>query len=257
MLIPGSKVTGARLSDQRGFTLIELLVAMVTAIVVIGALFSILEFTLRQTSRLTDRVQADQTGRIAMTRIIDALHSTCISPEFKPILEGSNGSELWFINAYSNEATIPISSVAKHQVIWNKAAGTLTDKSYPATGGSWPKYTFSGTASPAAGTRLASNIAESQEKGTGVPIFEYFKYSTSSSSPTETLTPLSTINPEALKVPLGEKDAEATASVLVRFTAYPSDSNTASDRGVDLRNQVTLAMSAPSSETPIEAGPCE
>lgn len=256
MLISVPKAGCARLSDESGVTLIELLVAMATAIVVVGALFAILEVSLRQTSRLTDRVQADQTGRIAMTRVIDALHSTCISPEFRPIQTGSSGSELRFINAYSNEATIPYSAVTEHRIIWSKEAGTLTDKSYPATGGSWPKYTFSSTASPAAGTRLSSNVAESQEKGLGVPIFEYFKYNTSSSS-TEALTPLSTINTEALKVPLVEKDAELTASVLVRFTAYPSDGNTAADRGVDLRNQVTLAMSAPSSETPIEAVPCE
>jgi prepilin-type N-terminal cleavage/methylation domain-containing protein len=244
------------LLDERGFTLIEMLVAMVAGMVVMGALFGILEVSLHQTANLTDRVQANQNGRIAMTRIIDELHSTCISPEFRPILEKSNGNELWFINAYSNQANIPYTAVSKHQIIWNKAEGKLIDKRYPATGGTWPEYEFTSTASPSGGTILASNIAESNEEGHS-KVFEYFRYNTTSSSASETLTPLNTINPEALAVPLSKTGAAAAASVLVRFTAYPTDGDTQSGRGVALRNQVTLAMSAPSSETPIEAAPCE
>ena len=91
------------LVSATGFTLIELLVAMVAGMAVIGALFGILEVPFHQTANLTDRVQSNQNGRIAMTRIIDALHSTCLSPEFKPIQESSSENDLSFVNAYSNE----------------------------------------------------------------------------------------------------------------------------------------------------------
>jgi prepilin-type N-terminal cleavage/methylation domain-containing protein len=243
--------------DERGFTLIELLVAMVTGLVVSGALFAILEVSLHQTSRLADRVEADQTGRIAMTRVIDALHSTCISPEFRPIQSGSSATELKFITAYSSEATIPLSAVTEHVIKWEKESGKetglLTDSSRTATGGSWPKYTFSGTATT---TRLASNIGAPQEESKSV-VFHYYKYATTSSSEVEKqLTPLSTLETKPLAMK-ESKEAEEAASVLVRFVAYPSNGNTASNRGVDLRNQITLAMSAPSSETPFEAVPCE
>jgi Tfp pilus assembly protein PilW len=248
-------LTPPDLLDEHGFTLIELLVAMVAGMAVIGALFGILEVSLHQTANLTDRVQSNQNGRIAMTRIIDALHSTCLSPEFKPIQESSSENDLSFVNAYSNEANIPYTAVSKHEIIWNKAAGTLTEKRYSATSGTWPEYKFPTSATST--TLIASNIAESQEGGKSVPIFEYFKYNTTSSSASETLTPLSTINPTRLTVPLSLSNAAITASVAVRFTAYPSDGDTLSGRGVDFRNQVTLAMSAPSSETPIEAEPCE
>jgi prepilin-type N-terminal cleavage/methylation domain-containing protein len=255
MLMRIRKVFDSMRSDEDGFTLMELLVAMVAGVAVTGALFGVLEVSLHQTARLTDRVQATQLGRVAMTRVIDALHSTCISPEFRPVQEKSNGSELVFVNAYSSKAIIPTSEVSKHKIFWNKETGTLTDYSYPATEGAWPKYTFSGTASPASGTRIASNVAEAEEKGEKIPIFQYFKYATTSES--SALTPLSTIYPTRLTVPLSAKEAETVASVLVRFTALPSDGNTALNRGVEMRNQVTLAMSAPSSETPIEASPCE
>lgn len=245
------------IGDERGFTLIELLVAMLTGLVVSGALFAILEVSLHQTVRLTDRVEADQTGRVAMTRIIDALHSTCISPEFRPIQSGSTKTELRFVAAYSNEATIPISAVAEHRISWEKESGketgTLTDSARTATGGAWPKYTFSGTFTK---TRLASNIAEVEENKEKT-IFQYYRYALTSSSEVEKqLTPLSTLEPKPLTMGTSV-EAEEAASVLVRFIAYPSNGNTAANRGVDLRNQITLAMSAPSSETPIEAVPCE
>jgi hypothetical protein len=235
----------------------ELLVAMLTGLVVSGALFAILEVSLHQTSRLADRVEADQTGRVVMTRIIDALHSTCISPEFRPIQFGSSKTELRFVAAYSNEATIPISAVAEHRIFWEKESGkttgTLTDDARPATGGSWPKYTFTGTFTV---THLGSNIAEVEENKETM-IFQYHRYALSSSSEVEKqLTPLSTLEPKQLPMKTS-LEAEEAASVLVRFVAYPSNGNTASNRGVDLRNQITLAMSAPSSETPIEAVPCE
>ena len=44
--------------DERGFTLIEVMVAMVVGLIVIGALFAILEVSLKQNARITDRVQS-------------------------------------------------------------------------------------------------------------------------------------------------------------------------------------------------------
>jgi Tfp pilus assembly protein PilV len=259
MLTRFRKAFASLRSDEGGFTLMELLVAMVAGVAVTGALFGVLEVSLHQTARLTDRVQATQLGRVAMTRVVDALHSTCISPEFRPVLAKSNETELWFVNAYSNQAVIPMSEVSEHKIAWSKEAGKetgmLTDYSFPATGGSWPKYTFAGTESPVGGTRIATNIAPVEESGKKI-IFQYYKYNTSSTS--STLTPLSTIE---MTTPLEIKNsapvAESVASVLIRFTAFPTNGNTALNRGVEMRNQVTLAMSAPSSETPVEASPCE
>jgi Tfp pilus assembly protein PilW len=266
----------SRLRDEHGFTLMELLVSMLVAFVVTGALFAILQVSLRQTSLIADKVQANQLGRTAMTRIIDELHSSCITPGFTPIQVGSNGSELIFKNAYSSEAVIlnAKESEAKtagtgmfeHQIVWNSAAGTLTDFVYKSESGEgetakFPELDYSSVtheaphASPTKGVRLASNVTQTEEKGgEKLPIFAYEKYSlsttSSSTAAVSTLTPITS-------TPLKQAEAEEAAGVLVRFTQAPVDGKVERSRAINLSNQVTLAFSAPSAETPIHDSPCE
>ena len=96
-----------RLRDERGFTLMETLVAMVTGIIVTGALFAILEFSVHQTSRISQVAQASQVSRTAMTRIVDELHSACLSTGFAPVQETSTPSKLVVQNGYSEQAEVP------------------------------------------------------------------------------------------------------------------------------------------------------
>ncbi len=57
---------------------------MVTGIIVTGALFAVLEVSMRQTARITDIAQANQLGRTTMTHMVDELHSACIAAEQEP-----------------------------------------------------------------------------------------------------------------------------------------------------------------------------
>ena len=84
----------------------ELVVAMAAGIVVTGALFAILDVSLHQSARITDKVQADQLGRTAMTAMTDELHSACIAPEVTPVQAESSGTELRFVTAYGKEAVL-------------------------------------------------------------------------------------------------------------------------------------------------------
>jgi len=256
--------------DESGFTLIETLVAIVTGVIVTGALFAILEVSLHQSARVVDVVQATQLSRTTMTRMVNELHSACIGPKFTPILQGSDENELMFVNGYSKESQIPLSSTSasegqlgayEHIIKYESATGRLVDYTYPSTGGTWPNFTF-GAASPAKGVRIGENISQSETSAkTAVPVFQYFKYATESSGTTE--TPLGTISTtkqpgaENLKEGLSEAEADQTASVLISYRTASADKDTRQNRSVDLSSQVTLAFSAPNSEATISAGPCE
>jgi type II secretory pathway pseudopilin PulG len=290
MLIHRWTTPALRLRDDRGFTLMELLVSMLTATVVVGALFSILLISTSQTTLVADKVQANQLGRTAMTRIIDELHSSCLSPGFAPIQEKSNENELIFKNAYSEEATIPNTKAAEeksksgtgvfeHQIVWNSTAKTLTDFIYKSTSGEGPEAVlptpdYSATtheaanAEPKKGVLLASNVTQTEESGGAkIPIFKYYRYYkesiSSSSTPDGTLAEItSTYLPLKKETEAGsEKEkinsAENTSSVLVSFRVAPVDGKVEHDQYIDLSNQVTLAFSAPNTENPIKYSACE
>ncbi len=239
------------LRDESGFTLIELLVAMVTGIIVTGALFAILEVSMHQTARVTDVTQANQLGRTTMTHIVDELHSACIAAERPPVMEKSEADKLIFQDAYSEKAEI--SSAHKDEITWNPSTGTMVDKTYLSTGGSWPKFTFPTTATPSSGVIIGEHISEAEQAGKTVPIFQYFSYTTKpSTSPT---APSTTLSEKPLTVPLSGPEAEKAASVLINFKAAPTSNVTS--RAIELSNQVTFAFSAPAAESPVEGAPCE
>ncbi len=233
-----------RLRAEHGFTLVETLVAMLCGIIISGALFAILEVSLHQTVRTAGRVQATQEGRSTMTKIVDALRNGCIAKEFAPIQENSKETELIFVAGVGQEAVLK--KATKHKIVFNAEKGTLVDEQYPSSG-EWPKFTFT---SPVERTvRLGENI---KQTGT-TPIFQYYKYassttSSSSTSGAQTLTSLS--------APLTSSTAPEAASVLISFTVGATEGKQYKPN-TELSSQVTLSMMAPSAETPIVAKPCE
>jgi len=247
----------SRASDQRGFTLIETLVAMVTGVVVVGALFAILDFSVKQTGRLSEVSQVAQTSGTAMTHVVDELHSACLSPGFAPVKAGSTASKLIFVNAYfpetNEKAEAEYKFVRKDEIEYT--AGKLTDTVSKATGeetaGEFP-WKASGTTTLAEGISLF---------GSTEPVFQYYTYATASSSGTtetgaSTLTPVKTL-------PLSATEALKVASVIVSFRTSPVKKEAALSKSaeggvpVDLRTQTTFAFTAPNSEAAISASPCE
>ncbi len=184
-------------------TLIELLVAMAAAIVVMLALFATLEFSARQESRITERVQANRGGRYAMTEMVENLHSACVgfnadaiqAPSTKPTspLGELGPTDLWFISANGSPSSgeAVIKTVYEHDVHWvstgksstGETLGTLTDYSFESTAGSGPssksgKWEFPTLESKNAKARvLATNVIPQSLSGTST-IFQYYKFTT-------------------------------------------------------------------------------
>ncbi len=254
------------LRDQRGFTLVETLVAMVTGIIVTGALFAILEFSMHQSGRLTEVAQATQLGRTAMNRIVDELHSGCLSVKFAPVREGSGENKLILIDGYGENAEVPatavktetkgIEGVRRDEIEFNEAKGTLTDAGTLGSGlEANGEYAFAGTKTT---VQLGEKVAKAEAEKKAVPVFRYYKYNTAAATSTEaastTLKQIELKSGETLKA-----NAKEVAAVDVSFNIAPNDTNTSqkTGRSVDLNDQSTFAFSAPNSESTIVAGPCE
>lgn len=259
MLIPGTLTS---LHSERGFTLIETLVAMVTGVIVTGALFAILEVSMHQSARISDVAQATQLGRTTMTHIIDEMHSACISQGFKPVQKESTPTKLVFVNGYSEAAEVPSTGVTsstgvrKDEIVWDKTSGNLTDNVYFSTAETGAGEYSWATAKP---VRIGEHISQSVKGAEKLPIFTYYEYAKETNEGTSEASN-NTLTEATFGEPAKEElggEASKVGSVLVRFTAAPTDNSTATGRRVDLSSQGTLAFSAPDSETPIVNGPCE
>lgn len=267
---PHHREAGPHFSDEGGFTLIELLVAMISGMVVVLALVAVLAVATRQETHLTNVAQATQLGRLAMTKVVDELHSACIAPGFTPIQANSTGAELRFVNSYGKEAVISKTEVSEHRVVWNEKAETLTDFTYPASKEeTWPKFKYSETAKPVNGVLIASHVTQLESEGKKLPIFQYYSYNLESNE--STTTGVNTLNTTPIVAGLSEKLSEAqaatTAGVLISFNTGSSATTSslnntlgktvAKDVSDGQQTQVTLSFSVPITEAEKVDTPCE
>jgi hypothetical protein len=155
-------------ADEGGFSLVELLVTITAGLVVAGTLFTILDITVRQTSRVYGRIDASQQARTALAKIENELHSSCIGNNEAPIIGGSGNSsdtKLVFLAAYGDS---PAPTPVKHEITFDSVNRTLTDTTYPAVSG--PPWQF-GTGTSEV---LLRNVHQSTSPN--VPVFQYFRY---------------------------------------------------------------------------------
>ena len=230
-------MNGRPISDERGITLIEMLVGMAIGIVVLGGIVQLVTMTAKSSGRVTERVAANQIARPSFLRLMNELHSTCVSPGIAPVLAGSTATSITFIQQTGSAVTV---TPNKRVVTWDQATGVLTDSAYPATGGAAPSWTYA--TSPASVYKLDR---VSRINGT-VPIFSYYAYNNGQIS----TTPLS--------VPLSSTDAARTVQVDVNLAVTPAASATSSERGapVELTDSALLRFT-PSNEDTSQAGlPC-
>jgi prepilin-type N-terminal cleavage/methylation domain-containing protein len=252
-------------SSETGFTLIELLVAMVAGLVVMGALYTILEVSLAQSTKIANETYADQLGRTAMTKIVDELHNACMSSEVTPIqsdekageVDKSSATKLVFVNTISGNPVPAAGETYKHEIVWaaepgSTTSGTLTDQVRAGTAGTWPKIS---AWSAAKEEQLATHITRRVVSGTTKPIFTYFKYAATSSEASGALEEISLAKETGEE--LSEKSATETAAVEVNFNAGATNANSSLERSIALSDRVTFAFSAPNQETPIKDAPCQ
>jgi Tfp pilus assembly protein PilW len=229
------------LRGEHGFTLVEMLVTLVTGIIVILATLSVLDISISESSRISERVDADQRARGAMEKILQELHSSCIAAGVTPVEKESSGTELRLISQTGSETYFP--NVTEHRI--KLSAGKLTDSSYVSTEektrGEW-LFPETPTKTQTLVTGVAQSTEGEGEHAVTVPMFKYYKYEGGNLSSTA-LTASS----------LSATEANEVAAVAVRFTTSPSSERTTGGRTVDLSDTAVLRFdpaSAAGSNTP-------
>ena len=201
------------MKSESGITVVELLVAISAGLAVLMGVFAVSQGTLRGSARVQQRVDATQRARPVMARILDELHSSCVSPGIAPVQSGSTNNSITFLHSTGNGVTpgaTTTTPLTKRTI--TLSGTTLTESIYALTGGAAPTWTFNSISTPAAGIRLLTNVGAGSVDGVTVPMFRYYAY--------DNTTGL--INPTPLTVPLSANDAELTVQVDIAFAVLPT-----------------------------------
>jgi hypothetical protein len=220
-----------RLRDEGGATLVELLVGMGMGMVVLAGLATFLIVTLHGNARINARVEATDNARVVMTRVIEELHSACVTPTVAPVEAGSSNNNLRFTHGtYGGTATVT-------------ETATLSEITYSET-----EHTLTQTDPPSKPRILLSNVSPISS---GEPVFSYWRYENGSLAK-------EALPAKALSGGLSSENAKETILVKIAFTAAPK-SEPVSDAGADtaIRNSATLRLTPPSYSETAKAMPCE
>lgn len=238
------------LKSERGVGLPELLVTILAGTIVLIAVFSLIQITGRSTAQVAARVDANQRSRPVMERIIDELHSSCLSRDTVPIFAGSDADTISFIHQTGSTVS-PQPVMRKIDVSSGSLAadtGVLTETVYPLAGGTTPEdWTFSTTPSSASTFQLLNKVgfANVGNPATDVPLFRYYTYTNG------------VLNATPLPVPLSAADAARTVQVNVAFAANPMSNPTAESRAaVSISSAAVLRFAPPSADTTKVNAPC-
>jgi len=237
----------ACLRSARGFTLIELMVAMTLSLVVLGGLMTLVVATTRATGRVTDRVDASQRGRVAMTLITQQLRPMVCLPVAggaqRPVLEGTDTQVTWYANldedpAVDDDDRDGVADVAgvgdadgsfdpeKRRLTFDATAGTIVQSRWS---GPLP---VADTATPTTQRQLLAGV---RQTGT-TPFLRYYAYASSSATV-----------PTLLPTPLSDADRQRVARVDVAYTA---DSAPARSERVSAPMEGTVFLRAVSRPAP-------
>ena len=187
----------------------ELLVSISATLIVMMGVVTLSTTVIHQQSRIVTRVDTDSRVRPAMTRIVQGLHSSCVTSHIVPIQTGSTATSISF-RSKSGSVVGPTPDL--HTV--SLSGSTLREAVFRSTGGSAPTWTFSGTAT--SNTILLTNVT-----APGGVIFRYYDFVSGALNTTPLPTPLSSTN------------AARVSYVTVSFTAASSSTR---NGGVNLQD---------------------
>lgn len=228
-------------SSQDGFTLVELIIVVAMGTVILLGSYAVLDSSARQSTRITERIDANQRARPALQGIMDQLRSSCVAAGAAPIRTGSSSSSIRFLHQTGDAV-----NVVPELVVISVVGNDLVRSTFGASGGSAPDWTF--TSTPAT-TRVVLTGVNPAQTGTPAADTPYFRYYAHGDNGAVLTTPLS--------VPLSATDSARTTQVSVSYSVGPARNSTRDERAeVSVSNTVTLRFTPASEITADATLPC-
>lgn len=225
------------MKDEGGFTLIELLIGSMVSMVVLAAILAMVQVATGDQNRVVQHVYAGQRARPVMNRIVDRLHSACVSPGLAPVREGSSETSLILYSKHGSAV-----SPTPNTYVTSLSGGELTETVALGSGTEPSNWAFGSTSTP---IRLIDGVGTAKvgEPPAAVPLFRYFAYEEGHVATTP------------LAVPLSKEDAAKTVQVDIAFTVAPS-SSAGSAAAITLTDSATLRIEPASEDSAQVNLPC-
>ncbi len=222
--------------DERGTTLVELLVGLSMGTVVMLGLTTMVVLSMQSTTRVSTRVDSTQRARLVLTRVIDQLHSACISPKLAPVQKESSTTSIRFVHAIGS-AVSPVPTLS----VISLSGETLSQSDYAWKEGNPPFWTFE-EKTPISTTTLMTKVKPIP----GKPVFSYYGYS------------LGALSETAFLAPLSETDALHTIGVAFAFMTSPEKGTAAAETDpTRMQDSVSFRLSSPSYNPTAPSLPCQ
>lgn len=192
-----------RLRAQGGFTLIEMLMALLIGSIVLGAAMYIFQAGQRSSTRVQDRAESVQRGRVVMEQLTQRIRSqVCLGPGY-PAMTAGNATGMTFYMDIGNEDFQP----QQMRLTYDPSnGGQVTETTWNMTatgsGSGWQV-----AASPSRVRVLATNLALNG----ATPFFQFYSFTA-----TDPIAPTN-----QLPVPLSSSDLARVVQVVLTFRPTP------------------------------------
>jgi hypothetical protein len=215
----------SRLSDESGFTLVELLSALVVGMIVIFAVFALLDTAVGLQAKTVDRIDTTDRGRLAIDRLSQGFASRiCLGTEPSLVEADDTHAEFYASLAPENSAVrltvqrrrVAISGTSIREEVWTSS---------PPLGP--PNLPPANTTTPQRSREIATGITQT---GT-TPIFRYYAKNPATGLPTVLLA-----------TPLAPADLGSAVLIDVTFTAQGKRAGVSTDYSNQILTRSTTCV---------------
>jgi hypothetical protein len=229
----------SRLREEAGMTLMELLTAISVGMIVMFAMFALLDNTVRMNTNMMSKTDAMQRGRIAMDIMTQELRSqVCLENLAGPaVVAGATSDSVEFYSDFSEgDGTVP---PTKRKLALDRTTGNITTSVYK-TDKLEPKPTDFSTAPSEILLRLERASLQRDAANKEIPFLRYYAYEWVDVGD-------GTKRPEAtleLVPPIDANEARRVARIDVSVVAQPLGTKDVT-KGVNLDDQIMARHSDP------------